>query len=484
MSKYTLVVTDTGNNIGDLSVESLSLGVLQGSGPKGAGWTGVTYDTNTGKFTFTSNDGLGYTSDDITVGLDAAVAAAQAAQAATEALFDQFGDQYLGPKASDPTTDNDGDPLTQGDIYWNTTDSVLKFYTGAAWVAPEAIATNAAAAALASETAAATSETNAATSASNAATSATNAATSATAATGSATAAASSASAAATSESNAAASASAASTSETNAATSATNAANSATAAATSATNSANSATAAASSASAASTSATNAANSAAASATSASASSTSATNSANSASAAATSATNAATSEINAASSASAAASSATAAAASASAAATSEANINTAIVDTVTKTFVDNLNIDADTLDGQHGSYYTGYTDTAIANLIDTAPATLDTLNELAAALGDDPNFATTVTNSIATKLDASAYTASDVLSKLITVDGAGSALDADTLDGQHATAFAAASHTHTLSEITDAGTAAAADTTDFDPAGTALALAIALG
>jgi hypothetical protein len=42
-----------------------------------------------------------------------------------------------------------------------------------------------------------------------------------------------------------------------------------------------------------------------------------------------------------------------------------------------------------------------------TAISNLVDTAPTTLDTLNELAAALGDDPNFATTVTNSIATKV-----------------------------------------------------------------------------
>ena len=39
-------------------------------------------------------------------------------------------------------------------------------------------------------------------------------------------------------------------------------------------------------------------------------------------------------------------------------------------------------------------------------IAAITDSAPATLDTLNELAAALGDDPNFATTVTNSIATK------------------------------------------------------------------------------
>jgi hypothetical protein len=46
-------------------------------------------------------------------------------------------------------------------------------------------------------------------------------------------------------------------------------------------------------------------------------------------------------------------------------------------------------------------------GYVTTAVANLVDSAPGTLDTLNELAAALGDDPNFATTVTNSIATKL-----------------------------------------------------------------------------
>jgi hypothetical protein len=95
----------------------------------------------------------------------------------------------------------------------------------------------------------------------------------------------------------------------------------------------------------------------------------------------------------------------------------------------------------LDADLLDGQHGSYYTGYTDTAIANLVASAPATLDTLNELAAALGDDPNFATTVTNSIATKLNSSAYTAADVLTKIKTVDGSGSGLDADTVDGLHA-------------------------------------------
>ena len=45
--------------------------------------------------------------------------------------------------------------------------------------------------------------------------------------------------------------------------------------------------------------------------------------------------------------------------------------------------------------------------YVDTAVSNLVDSSPTTLDTLNELAAALGDDPNFATTTATSIGTKL-----------------------------------------------------------------------------
>ena len=51
--------------------------------------------------------------------------------------------------------------------------------------------------------------------------------------------------------------------------------------------------------------------------------------------------------------------------------------------------------------------------YTDTKVSALVDSAPTTLDTLNELAAALGDDPNFATTVTNAIAAKLSSSDLT-----------------------------------------------------------------------
>jgi hypothetical protein len=44
--------------------------------------------------------------------------------------------------------------------------------------------------------------------------------------------------------------------------------------------------------------------------------------------------------------------------------------------------------------------------YVDTSISNLIDSAPGTLDTLNELAAALGDDANFSATITTLIGTK------------------------------------------------------------------------------
>ena len=43
-----------------------------------------------------------------------------------------------------------------------------------------------------------------------------------------------------------------------------------------------------------------------------------------------------------------------------------------------------------------------------TAVNNLVDSAPGALDTLNELAAALGDDASFSTTVTNSLAGKQD----------------------------------------------------------------------------
>ena len=48
--------------------------------------------------------------------------------------------------------------------------------------------------------------------------------------------------------------------------------------------------------------------------------------------------------------------------------------------------------------------------YVNTAVSNLVDSAPETLNTLNELAAALGDDANYATTISTALGNKLDSS--------------------------------------------------------------------------
>ena len=61
--------------------------------------------------------------------------AAEAARDATLAAYDSFDDRYLGSKASNPTVDNDGNPLVAGALYYNTTVPEMRLYTGSAWVA-------------------------------------------------------------------------------------------------------------------------------------------------------------------------------------------------------------------------------------------------------------------------------------------------------------------------------------------------------------
>jgi len=166
----------------------------------------------------------------------------------------------------------------------------------------------------------------------------------------------------------------------------------------------------------------------------------------------------------------------------------------------------------LDADLLDGQEGSYYTGYTDTAVANLVDSSPAALNTLNELAAALGDDANFATTTATALGEKLpkaggtmtgnivmpalgtvdgrdlsvdgakldgiEAGAttdQTAAQILTAIKTVDGAGSGLDADLLDGLSSASFATSAQgtlaTNALPKVGGALTGAVTTSSTFD-------------
>jgi hypothetical protein len=58
-------------------------------------------------------------------------AAASASAAAASA--DAFDDVYLGSKSSDPTTDNDGDPLAAGMLYYNSVSNIMRIYSGSAW---------------------------------------------------------------------------------------------------------------------------------------------------------------------------------------------------------------------------------------------------------------------------------------------------------------------------------------------------------------
>jgi hypothetical protein len=62
---------------------------------------------------------------------DVICSAASASAAAASA--DAFDDVYLGSKSSDPTTDNDGDPLAAGMLYYNTVSTIMRIYSGSAW---------------------------------------------------------------------------------------------------------------------------------------------------------------------------------------------------------------------------------------------------------------------------------------------------------------------------------------------------------------
>ena len=54
--------------------------------------------------------------------------AAETAKTAAEAALDTFDDDYLGAKSSDPATDNDGDALADGSLYFNTSENRMKVY--------------------------------------------------------------------------------------------------------------------------------------------------------------------------------------------------------------------------------------------------------------------------------------------------------------------------------------------------------------------
>jgi hypothetical protein len=65
----------------------------------------------------------------------ASTSASNAATSATNAenAYDNFDDRYLGAKATDPTVDNDGDALITGAMYFDSSNNVMKVYSGTEW---------------------------------------------------------------------------------------------------------------------------------------------------------------------------------------------------------------------------------------------------------------------------------------------------------------------------------------------------------------
>ncbi len=58
---------------------------------------------------------------------------AAASEVAALAALESFNETYLGAKTTDPTLDNNGDPVSAGDWYFNTTSDRSRIYDGAAW---------------------------------------------------------------------------------------------------------------------------------------------------------------------------------------------------------------------------------------------------------------------------------------------------------------------------------------------------------------
>lgn len=103
-----------------------------------------TNHTSAGVVPISTNAGVGNWDIliDVATVTSTASAAAVAAKNAAEAAYDSFDDRYLGTKSSNPTLDNDGNALLTGALYYNTTASEMRVYSGSAWVPAYVPSTN------------------------------------------------------------------------------------------------------------------------------------------------------------------------------------------------------------------------------------------------------------------------------------------------------------------------------------------------------
>ena len=117
--------------------------------------------------------------------------------------------------------------------------------------------------------------------------------------------------------------------------------------------------------------------------------------------------------------------------------------------------------VKISGSTISYDNSTYATQtYVATAISNLVASAPTTLDTLNELAAALGNDPNFATTVVTSIGTKVPQTRTITINGTSYDLSVDRTWNIAAGVTSFNTRTGAITPASGDYTTAQVTESG------------------------
>ena len=123
-----------GANSATAAASSASTATTKANQASASASTASTQATNASNSATASANSATASANSATASANSASGASTSANNAA-ASYDSFDDRFLGSKSSNPTVDNDGDSLLTGAMYWSTSASAMKVYSGSAWVA-------------------------------------------------------------------------------------------------------------------------------------------------------------------------------------------------------------------------------------------------------------------------------------------------------------------------------------------------------------
>jgi len=110
-----------------LATNQVTLATTQATNAASSATTALSHKNDAETAETNSSNSATASANSATASANSATASAGSASAAA-ASFDLFDDSYLGAKASNPTVDNDGNALSDGALYFDTTNDVMKVY--------------------------------------------------------------------------------------------------------------------------------------------------------------------------------------------------------------------------------------------------------------------------------------------------------------------------------------------------------------------